>query len=283
MRLVVTGAYGFIGKNLVRELKRHGKDEIICLDKDDYSEKNPLDEKIACDVIYHLAGNSNITMSWESPLNDLASNVADVIRILEWGREKKAKKIILASSAAVYGAMNGKLDEDNILKPISPYGLSKATAEKYATLYNKKWDVDIRIARIGNPYGEGQKRFVIYDLIKKALMDGDPLSIHGDGQQIRDFIHVKDVVNALICISECGISGSVYNVGSGSPISILKLAERIAQHCGIKTVAPNFKEELGKTSMFIPNIERIKKIGFSPKISLDHGLVETIEWVRGQL
>lgn len=287
MRFGVTGAGGFLGRYLLEALSRaFPAEEIVA-----FARRIPTNriggvtyqtEFEPVGVLFHLAGSKGIASSIRDPELDLSSNVLTTLRVLEAMKAEDLSTLVLASSCAVYGAVEGAAFETQQLRPISPYGLSKLTAEQYALLYHRRDGLDIRIARIGNLYGPGQDKLVVYDLAKRILDEGPPLRLRGDGAEIRDFVHAFDVAQALILLSERGRSGEIYNIGSGQPCSILKVGTLIARAAGLPAdvVLPDGKSEPGKVQVFYPDIGRLCALGFRVSVSIDRGIEETVEWVR---
>ena len=162
--------------------------------------------------------------------------------------------------------------------------MSKLAAEHYATVYRHRYGVDCRVARIGNPYGPGQRRLAIYDLARRALREGAPLHIRGDGCEVRDFIHGEDAARALVAIARRGEPGGVYNVGSGRPVSLREVATCIASSAGLPTgaVEADGQVEEGKVSVFYPCVQRLAGLGFQATRTLSEGIAQTVEWLRNE-
>jgi len=289
MRFGVTGANGFLASYLLKALAlaRPG-DQILGI-----ARRKPASELAGVryqselspvDVLFHLAGSRGIAASLQNPLEDLKSNVVLTLEVLEAMRSGMASILVLASSCAVYGAIEGAAGEDQPPTPMSPYGLSKLMAEQYALLSHRRDNLDIRIARIGNPYGPGQKRLAIYELAKRALVEGAPLRLRGDGTEIRDFIHAADVARALILLSSRGRPGNIYNVGSGKPTSLLDIAATIARAAGLppEAVQADGQAEPGKVPVFYPDVSKLTTLGFNAELSIEEGIEETVRWVRAQ-
>ncbi|OVE34515.1 UDP-glucose 4-epimerase [Priestia aryabhattai] len=226
MKAVVTGGAGFIGSHLVEELIRQdfnvhiidnlisGKyDNIhplatlhiedICSDK---AKQIILDEKP--DVVFHLAAQADVSRSIQDPQYDADVNVQGTINLLEACRDASVNKFIFASTSAVYGNLQKELiTEQDLTLPVSYYGLSKLTAESYVRLFHYLYGLQYTILRYGNVYGprqtpkgEGGVVAVFLERLKKGLS----FNIHGDGEQTRDFIYVKDIVQANIAAIEKG-------------------------------------------------------------------------------
>lgn len=240
LKIVVTGGGGFIGSHLVRQLLAHNHNvHMIDLNPGPFTDKKKnlyvyktdirskdakkiiLREKP--DFVYHLAAQADVTSSVRNPAHDADININGTINILEACRDAKVKKIIFASTSAVYG-QTGKplIHETDITMPASFYGLSKLTAEKYIDLFAKLYRLKYTILRYGNVYGPGQTpkgEGGVIAVFLNRLKKGDPLSIHGDGEQTRDFIYVSDVVKANVRAMERG-DNEIFHISKGKGTSI---------------------------------------------------------------
>ena len=276
MRIAITGSSGFLGSALRRRLANELQGATVL----EVGREQPLPP---ADILFHLAGTAGIEDSLHDPARDLAGNAGETLRRLEELRGSRSISIVvLASSCAVYGKSDSPVAEDALLAPRSPYGVSKAAAELYATTYRDLAGIDVRIARIANPYGAGQRRLVIYDLARRALREPPPLRVRGHAGAVRDFIHADDVAGALVAIGTRGEDGGVYNVGSGVPTEIREVAEHIARETGLTPDDVGFEEadDPGKVDVFFPDIGRLSVLGFEATRSLEDGIRETVEWVR---
>ena len=290
MEITVTGSSGFIGTCLIKLLRERFQDSVITA-VDPVEPQIPIEgvqygqELTEGDVIFHLAGSQGIVSSIVDPKIDLELNAGLTIEVMERAKEDAFGRVVLASSCSVYGAVEGPAREDQHLFPVSPYGVSKIAAEEYVLAYHRQHGVDGRIARIGNAYGPGQKKLVIYDLIKRALEEGAPLHLHGDGSEVRDFVYVEDIARALIMIGFEAEAGGIYNIGSGQPVPLREVASLIATTVGLNAnaIQTDNVEEVGKIKVFYPSVERIMALGFKPHWSIGEGISQTVQWVKQQI
>jgi len=251
MKILVTGGGGFIGKHLVKYLLK--KEHQITI-FDNFSNSNrettlelqekgvkiiegdivKIDELSSAiqnhDIVIHLAAKISVEESIKDPSETFHVNVDGTKNVLIACEKNHVKKLIVASSAAVYGEglQNSKLVESSKINPISPYGESKAIMEEEIRGKLSQKSTECIILRFFNIFGEGQTAEyagVITKFIKKIMMN-EPLIIFGDGMQTRDFVSVNDVVNAIYCAITNGKSG-IYNIASGKSITINKLAEQM--------------------------------------------------------
>lgn len=286
--VAVTGATGFLGRHLLGALAATRPDRLFVViqpGEPPLQDIECLTELEPADTVFHLAGGAGVQASLEDPARDLDSNVGTLLGVLRAARTGAIGRIVLASSAAVYGPAEGLVDERHPCRPVSPYGISKRAAEEYARVYAELYRVDTVVARIGNVYGPGQRRLVVYDLARRALTEGRPLRVHGDGAEVRDFVHASDVAGALLLLGERGERAGIYNIGSGAGTTIRDLAEMIAAAAGFEPggIETTHVASDGKVKVFRPAIERISALGYRAKIPLASGVQETVEWVRHEL
>lgn len=282
--IAVTGAGGFIGTALLRRLRerRPGEDVVGWVRA---APTHPVDgvryvtERPDAAVFYHLAGSRGIGPSWDDPAQDLADNVVPTLEVLT---DAGGATVVLASSCAVYGEVPMPAVEDGPVRPQSPYGVSKLAGEAYASMWRRERGVDVRIARIGNPYGPGQRRLAVYEIARRALADG-AVSLLGTGEEVRDFIHVEDVAAALEAIAAAGEPGGVYNVASGEATSMRELGAHVGEAAGVGgAVQVSGSAEPGKVPVFLPSVDRIRALGFRPARKLREGIEETVAWIARQ-
>jgi UDP-glucose 4-epimerase len=244
--VLVTGGAGFVGSNIASALVQNNAVRVL----DDFStglrgrvpsgaERHVGDVRkedvlrtamVGVDLVFHEAAVVSVTRSIEAPLETTRTNVAATLQLLECARQEDAR-LVFASSAAVYGAPDYvPLDESHPARPNSPYGITKLTADQYVRLYNELYDVPTVALRYFNAYGPGQPggdySGVITTFAEQALA-GEPITVHGDGEQTRDFVHVDDIVRANLRAATTPNVGRAYNVGTGRAVTIRTLAERI--------------------------------------------------------
>jgi UDP-glucose 4-epimerase len=229
-------------------------------------------------------------MSIEDPLlvNDV--NVRGTINMLELARKLNAKRFVFSSSAAVYGDPEEMpVHEHCSFNPLSPYAASKVAAEMYVNAYSASYDIDSCILRYFNVYGPRQTYSeysgVISIFINQALKD-EPITIDGDGEQTRSFVHVSDVVRATILAGEQRTAiGATINVSGTELISINRISQIVKEQAKqSKSPIVHGPPRIGDVKDSIGSIEQAQKIlGFTPEVPLDGGLQETIEWYRANL
>ena len=305
--ILVTGGAGFIPSHLVDNLVALGSNVRVIdnlsagniknleqvIDKIHFEERNICDYKSIknlfkdVDLVFHLAANANVPFSVDNPEIDFSSNSEGSFNVYRACVAFGVKKIVYASSAAVYGTdCKVPISENSILKPVSPYGASKLSGEVTGFAMSKTYDFRFTAFRIFNTYGERQPRYVIYDLIKKLNVDPHNLEVLGTGDQIRDYIHVSDTARAFLFAGfHKNSNGKVYNLAGGHPTSIKQLTRKIIETMQLDTkVNYTGKSWKGDIINLTADIEKIKlDLGFIPKISFEEGIIRTTNWLNDNL
>jgi UDP-glucose 4-epimerase len=301
-KVLVTGGAGFIGSHLAESLV-DSKSDVTILDdfsagkwknledisdnirilNSDISNNKYMTEIKGFDIIFNEAATS-LMRSFRDPLDDLMTNSGGLINILELAR-KYDIKIIHASTGSIYG--NPKFipfTEDHPTDPISPYGISKLSGELYCKLYSNTYGIDVCCLRYFNVYGPrqiiGEDTGVIPIFITKILR-GLPISIFGDGNQTRDFLHVTDCVRAnLLAAASENAKGAAINIGGrGEETSIFQLARLIMNLAGIEVPIRYKDPKPGDISRLVADISKAKElIGYHPNVSLAEGMRDLINY-----
>lgn len=294
MKALVTGGAGFIGSHLVDELTKQGYEVIVLDDESADSEqfyKNPKARYAKVDIsnyqmsntfyagvdyVFHLAAESKIGPAIENPIRATQKNVVGTCTVLQCARQWGVKKVIYSSTSAAYGDNPTPNIESQPDDCLNPYSVTKVAGEKLCQMYTDLFDLKTVAFRYFNVYGDrapkkGQYAPVI-GIFQRQKAAGEPLTIVGDGEQRRDFIHVSDVVNANILAATKDIDdecyGTVYNVGSGKNYSVNQIADWIS------TNQTNIPPRDGEARVTLANVERMKlTFGWEPK-------VELCEWIN---
>jgi len=292
-KYLVTGGAGFIGANLVKRLLADGH-EVVVIDnfaggkyanrilkgakyfKEDIRDLKKLNKicKNNFDGIFHLAALPRVVYSVENPIETHGVNVDGTLNVLLAARDNKIKKVVFSSSCAVYGDQKEfPVAEKAELRPISPYALHKMVGESYGQLFAKIYGVKTISLRYFNVYGpyfdpNGPYALVIGKFIKQRV-SGEPMTICGDGEYFRDYVHVDDVVSAnLLAMNSQNVGrGEIFNIGSGQSYSVNNLAKML----GGPTVA--VPERPGDIRRVEADISKAKKVlGWQPTITLEQGI-----------
>ncbi|MEM3356597.1 MAG: GDP-mannose 4,6-dehydratase [Candidatus Bathyarchaeia archaeon] len=297
-RIFVTGGAGFIGFHLCKRLSdltsnltiydnlSSGKVENVKhiprvhFVKADIRDQKKLQSQEKADLIFHLAAQVVVPYSMENPIEDFETNARGTLNVLEKARKDDAR-VVFTSSAAVYG--NTPMlptPESHGYSPASCYGLSKVVGEQYCNMYSKQYGLDITILRLANVYGP-RCHGVIEDFLNKISRNPKKLEIIGSGMQSRDFVHVFDVVDALMLAATSDAAvGETFNIGFGKTITIIDLAKMMLKILGLsnKTVITTTNVPWkGDINRIWFDISKVKKVlGWQPKISLEDNLRELI-------
>lgn len=304
-RVMITGGTGFIGSHLIEEIARIS-DQIFVpylkIDPKSYFSISNLEKKVHLtkidladkkklfiylkdsnvDFIFHLAAQTIVTEAYENPYHTLQNNIISTLNILEFTRlNKSIKGIIVASSDKAYGKTTKSYTEDSPLKGDHPYDVSKSTKDLITQTYFKTYKTPIVITRFGNVYGEGDLHLSrIIPGICKSIAENKLLQIRSDGTFVRDYIYVKDVVNAYMTLfmKFDEIKGEAFNVSSKDAISVLDLIRKIEKVTAKKIkykIKNNAKNEIPYQHL---NWQKIKKLGWSPEYSIENTMPKIIDW-----
>lgn len=307
----VTGADGFVGSWLaktladngasvtviVRDVKKtsnldvmqiRGKVNIVLGDIIDYKICERIINEYEIDTCFHLAAQAIVGIANKSPISTFESNIKGTWNILEACRiNSSVKRIVVASSDKAYGSQkNLPYTEESPLLGSYPYDASKACADIIAQSYFKSYGMPISITRNANTYGGGDMNFsrIIPDMIISLLHGRQPV-IRSDGTPERDYMYVKDAVHAYLTLAENigrnGVIGEAFNFGSGKPVSVIQLYQKIALLLGKNTKPKILGKAIREIDRQYLSIEKAKRVlKWQPKYSLDKGLTETIEWYK---
>ncbi|HEX3014029.1 MAG TPA: SDR family oxidoreductase [Methanobacterium sp.] len=302
-KVVVTGGLGFIGSHLVEKLS---EDNLVVVIDDQSTGKAEniehlnlskiditlgditsinLDEIFdGADYVFHEAAVTSVQKSVEDPLNSNEVNITGTLKVLEAAKNANVKKVVLASSSAIYGDTESlPLNEDNPINPLSPYAVGKATGELYCNVFSEIYGLSTISLRYFNVFGlrqdpNSQYAAVIPIFIDKILKNESPV-IYGDGEQSRDFVSVKHVVAANIMAAESKLTGA-FNIGLGKSTTINQLVDMINEILG-KDVKPIYENERsGDIKHSLADISKAKSLGYDPKADFKEELTETVEWFR---
>jgi UDP-glucose 4-epimerase len=307
MRVLVTGGAGFIGSNLVRKLVKEGH-EVTVLDnllsgyrsnldpfpevlfrEGDVRDTEEVEKAVkGVEVVFHLAASVGNKRSIDNPITDAEINVIGTLRILEAARREGVRKIVTSSSAGIFGELKTlPIREDHPVEPDTPYGCTKLCTEKECLAYAKLYDIEAVCLRYFNVYGPNQ-RFDTYGnvipIFAFQMLRGETLTIFGDGEQTRDFVNVRDVVQANIKAAETrGVSGA-FNIASGSRITINTMVGLLKKASGIEPKVMHGPPRPGDVRHSLADINAAREaFGFKPVVSLDEGLKEYMRWAKEEM
>jgi len=295
-RVLVTGGAGFIGSHIADALV--ADNDIVVLDDLSSGERENVPEEATLiegdvrnladlaqagdvDVIFHEAAVVSVAKSVENPAGCHDVTTDGTIRVLEFARQQDAR-IVTASSAAIYGDPETlPVGEDVPMRPSSPYGVDKLTVDHYTRLYADLYDLPTVALRYFNVYGPRQSAgdySGAVSVFRRQAQQGEPLTVHGDGSQTRDFVHVADVVRANLAAATTDAVGEAYNVGTGAETSVLELAEAIRSVAGSESDIVHEDPRDGDIERSVADISKARgRLGYEPSVDLETGLGTLID------
>jgi UDP-glucose 4-epimerase len=301
--LLVTGAAGFLGRYVVRQFVREGW-SVIGID-DVPPENAPLGTGVAYHrmklpdprlagllaaaspaACVHCAGRASVGLSMHDPAADFRDNTVLTFELLESLRRHAPRcRFLFLSSAAVYGdPVSLPVSETHKPAPLSPYGYHKLQCEVLCEEFARIFALPTLSVRIFSAYGPGLRRQVVWDICERVLGTG-ALSLHGTGAESRDFIHATDIARALARLAIAApCQGEIYNVASGEEVTIAQLAHAVVAALEVK-IEPMFDgaETPGNPLNWRADVGRLRALGFSPSVTLEHGLRGVAAWSRAEL
>jgi UDP-glucose 4-epimerase len=309
LKILITGGAGFIGSHLA-EYFTNKKYEVFVLDnlktgyqsnipfidnkhffENDVTNKQFVKELISkeqFDYVIHLAAVVSVVETIENPILSQSVNIEATLNILESNRlyNKNLKKFIFASSAAVYGNTKGLPKKvESFIDPESPYAIEKYAAEQYTKLYNKLFNIPTTSLRFFNIYGPRQDPSSPYSGVLSIMNDkfksNDTFTFFGNGEQTRDFVYVKDLVQAVsLVINNDESNGKIYNLGNGNQISLLQIFSTFEKLYN-KTINYRFSNpRSGDIKHSYAQIEDLTSIGYTPKYNVEDGLAAYVNYTN---
>jgi nucleoside-diphosphate-sugar epimerase len=307
--VLVTGGAGFIGHHLVKAIIKQKPAKLYIIDNlatgmlsnieefivlaevefinEDVAKPSAVESITDLDYIFHLAAVVSVPKSFEMPFLTHQTNESGFINMLEVARKHKVKKLCYASSSAIYGEQTiMPIKETAELNPQSPYGLSKLLNEQYAKAFHE-WE---KIKSIGfrffNVYGPGQRADSPYSGVISIFIDrmqkGEPIQIFGDGEQIRHFVFVEDVVQALLLGAKSDQEFGLFNVGSGQTTSLNQLFDTLKNLTHYSKIADYKGARKGDIKKSSADIGLIKsELGYEPRFDLKEGLAKLLKTAKG--
>ena len=308
LKLLITGGLGFIGSSLVDSLSKknhkikiltktfskknniknsYDKVEIEKINLTNFKRLGQIIEKFKPDIIIHLAGNTSHSKSFEEPLEDIDSNSKTTLFMLEKIRELGLScKFVLGSTFIVIGKPTKlPVTESTPCNPTTIYGTNKLASEHFCKIYHDVYGLDTVIFRITNSYGPREQvistknavNFLIYEAFNRK-----EISIYNKGKFFRDFIYIDDVVSGINVILKKGKSGELYWISSGKKTWFYEFANILEKNTNCKVVFPKTPTYTKKVDVgnFIVNNAKLRKLGWSPKISINVGIKKTLDYFQ---
>jgi dTDP-glucose 4,6-dehydratase len=309
LKLVITGAAGFIGSRLaersLEEAERLGFHSIVLLDALTYSGRREnmdavlrdsrvtfvhasindadlVDEVLAgAHTVLHLAAESHVDRSIQGAQPFFITNVLGTQQLLESSRRGGVSKFVHVSTDEVYGSIDeGSWSEDHILEPNSPYSASKAGSDLAALAYHTTFGLDVSVTRCSNNYGPRQYPEKVIPLFVSNLIDGIKVPLYGDGLNVRDWLHVDDHCQGILKVLEGGRSGEIYNIGGGTELTNYEITLKLLELCGASTdMIEPVADRLGHDRRYSVDCTKIStELGYQPLVPFEAGLEATVRW-----
>ncbi|MDJ0576156.1 MAG: NAD-dependent epimerase/dehydratase family protein [Xenococcaceae cyanobacterium MO_234.B1] len=308
---IVTGVAGFIGSHLAEALLKRG-DKVIGIDQFNdyynpkfkrknisYLQRQPsfalLEANIedlnweslleGIDVVFHQAAQAGVRASWGEGFRQYTQKNLNATQIiLEAAKETNSlKRLVYASSSSVYGDAETMPTSESVCpKPVSPYGITKLAAEQICHVYHRNFGVPVTSLRYFTVYGPRQRPDMAFHKFFKAVIQGEAISIYGDGQQTRDFTFVSDAVAANLAAADVSEAiGEIFNIGGGNRVvlaDVIETMERVIE----KPIAKNYIERAkGDARHTSADVSKARKIlDYNPKVPLEQGLSEEWQWIK---
>ena len=290
--VLVTGGAGFIGSHIVDAVapendvrvlddlstgkRRNLRDGVELVEGDVRDERTRRRAMDGVDVVFHQAGIASVERSTERPTLSHEVNLSATLSLLELARREDAR-VVLASTCAIYGQPSTvPIDESEPQSPESLYGIQKAGLDHYGRLYHDLYGLETVVLRYFNVYGPRQSSgdySGVISVFMRQARDGDPITVEGDGSQTRDFVHVDDVVRANLLAATTDRVGEAYNVGTGSSVTILRLAEEIRSAVGSDSEIVHTSSRAGDIDRSCADISKARRrLGYRPSVTLADGL-----------
>jgi UDP-glucose 4-epimerase len=289
MRALVTGGAGFIGSHLVDALVARG-DEVVVIDDLSTGRREFVNPaalfrahdirepfETDADVVFHLAAQADVGTSMERPSFDAAVNVVGTVNALEAARATDASLVFASTGGAIYGSVDEPASEGSPLLPVSAYGLAKRSAEVYLDGWNRIFSTRHVALRFANVYGPRQSAALeggVVAIFLERLAAGEPTTIFGDGTITRDFVHVDDVVRALLLAAEH--DGGVFNVGTGVGTTIAEVHRLCERAVGVDAPPTYGPPRAGDARRSVLDATHATaELGFTASVPLAEGIAAT--------
>jgi dTDP-glucose 4,6-dehydratase len=312
VRILVTGAAGFIGSNFVRRTLTdsyptlEGAD-VVVLDALTYSgnlanlapvadsnrytfiegninDVELLDELLpGIDAIVHFAAESHVDRSVQDAAPFFVTNVLGTQTLYDAAVRHRVARVVHVSTDEVYGSIEaGSWREDHLLEPNSPYAASKASSDLVARAYFRTHGLDVSITRCSNNYGPYHFPEKLIPLFVTNLLDGRPVPLYGDGENVRDWLHVDDHCRGIALVLSGGRAGEIYNIGGGTELTNRHLTELLLEATGRDwSLVTPVEDRKGHDRRYSVDISKIStELGYQPQVPFETGLAEVVEWYR---
>jgi UDP-glucuronate 4-epimerase len=312
MRVLVTGAAGFIGSHLSERLVLRG-DEVVGLDnfdpfydpatkernlaalretprfrlvRGDIRDRPLLDTLVpGVDAVVHLAARAGVRPSIRDPALYQSVNLEGTVALLEACRSHGVRRFLFGSSSSVYGA-NPKVpfhEDDRVDFPVSPYAATKKAGELLCYTYHHLFGMDIACLRFFTVYGPRQRPEMAIHLFTRALFAGQPITVYGDGASARDYTYIDDILQGVLAALDRVRGYRIYNLGESKRVRLLELVALLEKHVGKKAILRREPDQPGDVPVTYADIARAREeLGYAPQVDIDEGLRRFVAWFRSQ-
>jgi dTDP-glucose 4,6-dehydratase len=311
MRVVITGAAGFIGSRLsellVADAERLGYDDVVLLDALTYSGRlenlevvlrdsrvsfirGSITDQLVTDevlsgahAVLHLAAESHVDRSITGARLFYETNVMGTQQLLESARAVGVERFVHVSTDEVYGSIDsGSWPEDHLLEPNSPYSSSKAGSDLAALAYQRTYGLNVMVTRCSNNYGPRQFPEKLIPLFVTNLFDGVKVPLYGDGLNVRDWLFVDDHCRGLLAVLAAGRAGEIYNIGGGTELTNREITQLLLELCGSdESMIEPVEDRLGHDRRYSVDWTKIREeLGYRPEVDFEEGLARTVKWYR---
>ena len=306
MNILVTGGAGYIGSHICKRLVKDNH-YVVVVDNLSNSSKENLKELIETpnftfyefdvnntfklrgvfdrhpfDMVFHFAGNADTRKGEENPYADIENTMQTTLNILEMMRVFDVKKIFLASSSAVYGNSEDRLQEHrSIMRPISHYGAAKLASEAFVSSFSSLHGFKVWVARFSNTVGPEMYRGVIPDLIRKIKMHPKDLEVYGDGTQCKPYIWIDDLVDGVMTFLEkTNDDYNAYLIGVDSNVTVSRIAQIVMDEVGIQApikYQEDYNGNKGDVLKYSYDITRLRMLGWTPKFTAEEAIRKAVQ------
>jgi dTDP-glucose 4,6-dehydratase len=307
MRILITGAAGFIGSEFLNQIVRNSDYEVTVVDSLTYAGRLRNIEEVRNEIdfhridirdrdeienlfiksnfykVIHFAAESHVDNSISNPSIFLETNIFGTQNLLEMSIKYKVSEFLHVSTDEVYGSLNeGFAREENAFNPASAYSASKAAAEHFVNAARHTFNLNTKIVRCSNNYGPRQYPEKLIPFFVGRLIEGKNVPIYGTGENIREWLHVSDCASAIISVLVNDKTNEIYNISSGQFHTNLEVTKMILANFGLGEERIDFIEDRkGHDFRYAINHQKISEdLGWNPQIDFLTGLTETIEWYR---
>jgi UDP-glucuronate 4-epimerase len=304
MRILLSGGAGFIGSHLLERLIARG-DEVAVIDdfndfydpalkranlpkggfrlhERDLRDAGPLVAEEKPDVVVHLAARAGVRPSLKDPVLYESVNVHGTLVLLEACRRAGVGRFVFASSSSVYG--DGKVpfrEDDEDLRPVSPYGVSKLLGEHYVRIYAGLHGLRATCLRFFTAYGPRQRPDLAIRSFTAAILEGREIPMFGDGSTERDYTHITDILQGVLAAIDRPEPFAVYNLGESRPVPLRRLIELLGDYAGKKPLVRTLPEQPGDVKRTCASIEKARaRLGYDPRVPIEEGLKDFVAWYR---